>query len=106
MPCRCLLHAEHLLDDFIYLRLLERTELAHTERSETQQRLLRAAQDRVGVALGLVVGPEEKYSLALDLAGHKMQQLERRRVGPLKILEYDKERLLGRESAEKLGEVP
>ena len=86
MPRRGLLNTEHLLDDFLHVRLLERTELVDSERSETQQRLFRAAQYRVGVSFGLVVGPEQNYFLALDLPCHEMQQLERRRVSPLKIL--------------------
>ncbi len=94
MPGRGLFNTEHPLDYFLNVHLLEGTELVDSERSEAQQRLFRAAQDRVGVSFGLVVRAEQDYFLVLDVPCHEMQQLERRCVSPLEILEHDEERLL------------
>ncbi len=76
------------------------------ERAESQQRLLSGSQDRVRVPLGLVVRSEENYFLRLDLPRDEVQQLQRRRVRPLQVLQDDEERLLGGEASQKLREAP
>src|SRR5882672_10195084 len=102
MPRHGLVHTERQRDDLVHLLSFEWIELAHSETAEAQQGLLGAAQRGVRIPLSLVVRPEENYFLARNLSRHKMQQLERRSVSPLKILEYDKEWLFRRESSEKL----
>ena len=106
MACSILVHAEHLHDYLIDLRGAQRSELLNDESAKPQERLFGAAQHRIRVALGFIVGAEQNYFLALDLSGDEMQQLERRGVGPLQILEHDEERLLARQTPEELGKVP
>lgn len=67
--------------------------------AEASERLLGGAQNRIDVAFGIVVGRDKSYTLSRYLSGDKMKQLERRRVGPLKILEHETQWLLRRVSA-------
>ena len=82
-----LVHTERLRDELLHLFSFERIEPPHGKAAETQERLLRAAQGDVRIPLGFVVCPEKNNSLARDLSRDEVQQLERRRVSPLKILE-------------------
>src|ERR1700686_514535 len=66
---------------------LERRQLLNSQRAKPEQRLFGAPQDRIRVALSLVVGAEQNDFLARDLSCNKVKQLERRCIGPLKILE-------------------
>jgi len=93
-------------DDVLDVRDLERRQLLHRQRAETQQRLFGAPQHRIRVTLCFVVRAEQDDFPTLDLPRHKVKQLERRRVRPMKVLEDDEERLLRRQASEKLGEVP
>src|SRR4029079_16976723 len=78
----------------------------HGEQAESLQRLLGAAQHRIRVTLRLVVGRQQDQFLRTDLPREEVQQLERRRISPLQVLEDDEQRLLRGQAAEELSEVP
>src|SRR6185437_1095663 len=98
--------SEHLVDQLLDLRLFERSQPLDTQRAETKQGLLCAAQSLIRVALGIVVGTDQDNLLVADLARDEMQQLQRGNVGPLQILQNDEQRLLGREPGQELAEIP
>ena len=106
MSSHGLVDTERLRNELLHLLSLQRIEPPNGKAAETQERLLRAAQRDVRIPLSFVVCTEKNDSLARDLSRDEVQQLERRCVSPLKILEYDEERLLRREPSEKLGKVP
>jgi len=82
------------------------TEPHHDERAESHERLFRAPEHRIQLAVRFVVGAEQNNFLALNLPRHEVQQLERGRVRPLEIFEHDEQGLPGGEPPEKLRKIP
>jgi hypothetical protein len=99
-------HAEHRMHQLVDRRARERREAYQTRAAHRRQRLLGRAKGRIVLALGGIVGAEDRDSGRGNLPCDEMQQLQRGRVGPVEILEHEQERFLRREATEELGEVP
>ena len=87
----------------------QRRDPLDARRTQPHERLLGVAQQR-GHPVRVVVRAEHEQSSTetrrVHLPGDEVQQLERRRVGPLQVVEHEQERLARREAAQQLKERP
>ena len=100
IDCESLLHD---LRDCILREWAQPQLESSTDRS---QRLLGAAEHRIDLALSVIIRHENRDRMCRDLSSYEVKKLERRCVSPLKVLENDAQRLLRRELAEQLREIP
>src|SRR6476620_9718097 len=98
--------AEHAAKQLGRGALREARELLRARETNANERLLGRSEHLVVLTVRRAVGTENGDSRAGELARGEVQQLERQRIGPVQVLEYDQQRRLLGIANEELQEGP